>query len=97
MIDTEDMGSQRQATTGTEYGINEALLRSEIAFWSEMIESCDETQTADALERMHQAMALAELRLSRLFDTYQQSGRAGLKRPSNVYRLDDRRKSIHRS
>ena len=97
MIDTEDTESQRQAVTGTEYGINEALLRSEIAFWSEMIESCDKTQTADALERMHQAMALAELRLSGLFDTYRQSGRAGLKRPSNVYRLDDRRNSTHRS
>ena len=92
MIDTEDLETQKRALAGTEYGINEALLRSEIGFWREMIDSCGKTQPAASIERMQQAMALAESKLSMLFETYQQTGRAGAKRRSNVYRLADRRK-----
>jgi hypothetical protein len=45
-------------------GVNEALIRSEIRFWRDLIESLnDETRTRDSMERMHQALALAEFRL----------------------------------
>jgi len=71
-----------------ESGIHEALLRSEIGFWREMIDSCDETQTPDSLERMHQALALAESRLNSLFGHCRPSGRIVPKRPDNVYYLD---------
>jgi hypothetical protein len=97
MIDTEDLEAQKQALAGTEYGINEALLRSEIGFWREMIDSCGETQPAASIERMHQAMALAQSRLDMLFQTYRETGRAGAKRCSNVYHLDERRKPARSS
>ena len=46
-------------------GVNEALLRSEIRFWRDLIESLDEqTRTRDSMERMYQALALAEFRLA---------------------------------
>jgi len=62
-----------KASAGVQHGISEALLRSEIGFWREMIESCQETEPPDSLERMRYALALAESRLARP--------------PSNVYRL----------
>jgi hypothetical protein len=68
-------------------GTNEALLRSEISFWQELITSCDETQTPEAMERMHQALALAQCRLERLFGGFEQAKRAGRERPDNVYQL----------
>ncbi|MFC1719852.1 hypothetical protein ACFL00_01765 [Pseudomonadota bacterium] len=43
-----------------------ALLQSEIDFWREVIANCPDTQPADSLERMHQALALAETRLARV-------------------------------
>jgi hypothetical protein len=44
----------------------EALLQSEIEFWREVIATCPDTQSTASLERMHQALALAETRLARL-------------------------------
>jgi len=44
----------------------EALLQSEVEFWRELIATCPATQPADSLERMRQALALAETRLARL-------------------------------
>jgi hypothetical protein len=44
----------------------EALLQSEIEFWQEVIANCPDTQPADSLERMQQALALAETRLARV-------------------------------
>jgi hypothetical protein len=45
----------------------EGLLRAEIAFWRDMIESCDADHPADSLERMRQALGLAEYRLLELY------------------------------
>jgi hypothetical protein len=70
--------SEQSRPVGTEYGINEALLRSEIGFWRELIDSSDSSQPAEYIERMQQALALAESRLACLFETYRQTGRAGL-------------------
>jgi hypothetical protein len=45
-------------------GIKESLLRSEIRFWRELIDSLDrKSGSAATLERMQQALALAEYRL----------------------------------
>jgi len=52
-------------------GLNEALLRSEISFWKELIHTCDTSQAPDSLERMQQALALAELHLSTLPSNFQ--------------------------
>jgi hypothetical protein len=68
-------------------GTSEALLRSEISFWQELITSCDGTQAPETLERMHQALALAQRRLERLFGGYQRARTSGREIPDNVYRL----------
>lgn len=44
----------------------EILLRSEIAFWREMLAENDESLPAESRERMQQALALAERRLLQL-------------------------------
>ena len=62
-------------------GISEALLRSEIGFWQELIESSQESATAESIERMRYALALAESRLKSC--------------RSNVYPIDHAR-SIYR-
>lgn len=62
----------------------EALLRSEIEFWRELIDSCPDNHPEESIERMNQALALAESRLSSL---------PGSSRPvSNVYHLDESRR-----
>lgn len=45
----------------------ETLLRSEIAFWRDMIDSCDADHPPESLERMRQAQGLAEFRLLELY------------------------------
>ncbi len=74
MASTENMNRRLQGATSVERGISEALLRSEIGFWREMIETCQESELPDNVERMRYALALAESRLAR--------------NPSNIYRLD---------
>jgi hypothetical protein len=44
----------------------EAMLRAEISFWREMIESCDSSEPFECVERMNHAKALAEFRLAKL-------------------------------
>jgi len=75
MATTENIKSDRQGTTGATHGISQALLRSEIGFWRELIESCQESNPPDSIERMRYALALAE---SKLVQTR-----------SNVYHLDE--------
>jgi hypothetical protein len=74
MASTENIDCSMQGTTSVERGISEALLRSEIGFWREMIDSCQESESPDNVERMRYALALAESRLA--------------KNPSNIYHLD---------
>ncbi len=64
---TEDLQHSFQPTIG----LNEALLRSEISFWKELIDTCDSSQPPDSLERMQHALALAELHLSTLSSHFQ--------------------------
>jgi hypothetical protein len=70
---------------------NEALLRSEIGFWRELIDSCADSEPHETVERMQHALALAETRLAGLFEDHQRSGRNRADRSGNVYRLIDRR------
>ena len=74
MASTENMNHHTPGATGVERGISEALLRSEIGFWRELIDTCQETESPDNVERMRYALALAESRLAQ--------------NPSNIYRLD---------
>ena len=77
MSTIENMKTGKPGATGVQHGISEALLRSEIGFWREMIESCQETDPPDSIERMRFALALAESKLARP--------------PANIYHLDDAR------
>lgn len=48
---------------GLQTAAGEILLRSEIAFWRELLASSDGVQPVEAVDRMRQALALAEYRL----------------------------------
>ena len=65
-------------------GAMEVLLRSEIGFWRELIESCPEAQPRDSVERMRHALALAESRLADLLGSHNPF--------SNVHHLDESRR-----
>jgi hypothetical protein len=52
---------------GLQCAAGETLLRSEIMFWRELLASCDDAQPPEAVDRMRQALALAEFRLLRLY------------------------------
>lgn len=56
-------------------GVSEALVRTEIGFWRDLIESCQDTDPPERIERMRFALALAEAKLSEC--------------TSNVYLLDE--------
>jgi len=69
--------------------LNETVLRSEIAFWQEMIGSTADGLPPEAFERMHQALALAEKRLSLLYQAHSRDP------VPNVYQLDQARRKRH--
>lgn len=60
---------QRKTTGTTRDGHEgaEILLRAEVAFWREMIDCCSADHHPASLERMRQALALAEYRLLRCY------------------------------
>ena len=78
MSTNENMKPGKPDANGVQQGISEALLRSEIGFWREMIDSCQDTDPPDSIERMRFALALAESKLARP--------------PPNIYHLDDARR-----
>jgi hypothetical protein len=45
---------------------SETLLRAEIGFWRELLDECNPSVPADSIERMRQALALAERRFLEL-------------------------------
>jgi hypothetical protein len=67
--------------------INEAALRSEIAFWQEMIGARGDALPVEAVERMHHALALAEKRLMELYTQHAANG------PARVFHLSDARRN----
>lgn len=75
-----------------EHSIHAALLRSEIGFWRDMIETSRETEPAESLERMHSALALAETRLRQLDSPEAPAEPAAPGKPSNVYCISEARR-----
>lgn len=64
-LEDED-DSANPAFAGQAAGVSEALLRAEIGFWRELLQECDQSVPADSVERMRQALALAERRFLQL-------------------------------
>jgi hypothetical protein len=64
--------------------IKSALLRSEISFWRELIDSCPKSHCPESLERMRQALALAESKLAGGLN-------ASCIRSANVYHINRKR------
>jgi hypothetical protein len=93
MATSRNMSSDRQGATGVQLGISEALLRSEVEFWCELIESCEENESPDSLERMRYAMALAESRLASVLEPDRKTSTKPT-RLSNVILLDEAREPL---
>jgi len=55
-------------------GASEALLRAEIGFWRELLDESVHSLPADSIERMRQALALAERRFLQLVREGEASG-----------------------
>ena len=69
MTSIDETGSpSAQPEVGAE-GLYETMLQTEINFWRDLIECSEEAQTPECLERMQQAMALAQSRLQGLCDS----------------------------
>jgi hypothetical protein len=47
-------------------GTCEVMLRAEIGFWRQLLSGCDQAVPPETIERMQQALALAELRFLQL-------------------------------
>ena len=63
----EDKGNpESHGGHGQGAGDSEALLRAEIGFWRELLHESNESVPAASIERMRQALALAEHRFLRL-------------------------------
>jgi hypothetical protein len=84
MVNTDDLDR--------DFGCHEAMLRSEIGFWREMIDSCGSGEPAETVERMRHALGLAESRLAALLEQRAAAGPIAAAGPGNVYRLAERRK-----
>ncbi len=68
-------------------GNYEALLQSEICFWKDTIAGCGPAQPLDSLERMQQALSLAESRLAALFRDDQQADASDTLNKYSIQRL----------
>jgi hypothetical protein len=73
MADSETTRAEQPGGITAGVHLNETMLRSEVAFWQEMIGCRSDAMPADAVERMHQALALAESRLIRLYQDFSDS------------------------
>lgn len=89
MAVSETTRAEQAGETSTGAQLNETLLRSEITFWQEMIGCRSDAMPAYAVERMHQALELAESRLLTLYEDHPHP------LSHNVYQLDQaRRKAL---
>ncbi len=89
MAESEISTSRGPASADAGPRINETVLRSEIAFWQEMIGSATSELPDEAVERMRHALALAERKLSHFYVTQTGAGR------QNVFHLDQARRNFH--
>jgi hypothetical protein len=67
MMDERNDRSEQGFPAWIEAGRVEFLLRTEVAFWRDLLESCGADVPPESIERMRQAAALAELRLLQLY------------------------------
>lgn len=67
MADEDNYGTERRVPAWMEQRRIEFLLRSEITFWRDLVTSCGDAVPAESIERMKQALALAESRLLQLY------------------------------
>ncbi len=58
--------TERQTSPEPDCRKIESMIQAEIEFWKEIIATCPVTQSSECVERMHQALALAESRLANL-------------------------------
>jgi hypothetical protein len=63
--DDNETGADENSHHGSA-GACEVMLRAEIGFWRELLNSCDQSVPPENVERMQQALALAELRFLQL-------------------------------
>jgi hypothetical protein len=66
MKGTDDSGTEQGLPRWKESGRIEFLLRTEIAFWREQVANCGPSVPSESVERLQQALALAESRLRQL-------------------------------
>jgi hypothetical protein len=81
--DRNDAPSRQRRGLNTTAG--ESLLRSEIAFWRELLVDCDGSAPPESIERMRQALALAEQRFLQ-FCRAEQVGGVSSTRPPGTSR-----------
>ncbi len=89
MAESDISTSRGSASAEAGPQFNETVLRSEIAFWQEMLGSATSELPDEAVERMRHALALAERKLSHFYMAH-----AGAKR-QNVFHLDQARRNFH--
>ena len=65
--------------------VDQSLLEAEISFWQEMIKFCDPSITDESLERMQQALALAQTKLNHQLSSHKSERKSGECPGSNVY------------
>ena len=88
MADTETATAGQPDDEHSRIDLSETVLRSEIAFWQEMIGSRCDAMPPEAVERMQHALALAKKRLSGLLECYPNAD------APNVYQLDPARRKV---
>ena len=66
MTNRTNTGSEPQTSPDPDGGNVAVVLHAEIEFWRELIATCPDSQSSECVERMHQALALAESRLASL-------------------------------
>ena len=92
MLNATEPDAQAPQRPSGQPHLNEPMLRAEIGFWKELIESCDASQPPDSIERMHQALALAESRLAALFQARKEDCQDGNAHSGNVFYLERARR-----
>jgi len=67
MKDEDNHATERTLPVWMEQGRIEFLLRSEVSFWRDLVADCGDAVPPESVERMQQALALAESRLLQLY------------------------------
>jgi hypothetical protein len=86
-VKSETGGQQSRTAT---LGIDPSLLKAEISFWQEMIKLRDTTMTHESVERMEQALALAQTKLENSLSIAKPSQKPSGLRIGNVHFIKSR-------